>query len=133
SLRAGPPFGVCGPALHHADCGRQILGIAAPGLEALLLCACRRVLGIHLHRHWRARSAHRRGLQQAPRFCTDHHTVEQYLQLWRWHNDDVITNGTPPPAERILPVAGSFWNHVMGGVDTVRKTLAGRARRTARL
>ncbi|GBG25309.1 Hypothetical Protein FCC1311_015262 [Hondaea fermentalgiana] len=58
-------------------------------------------------------------------YARDHHTVELYLQLWRSHNEDIQRYGTPPPCSKLLPQIVSFWNHMMGGVDTMRKVLSG--------
>lgn len=53
-------------------------------------------------------------------YAVEHHTAEVWLRLWRCHHVDVIQNGTPPRAARIVPLMTSAWNKMMGNVDTVR-------------
>jgi Pyruvate/2-oxoacid:ferredoxin oxidoreductase delta subunit len=64
-------------------------------------------------------------LSTAYSYARDHHTVELWLEIWRCHNDDVISNGLPPPAQKILDIGASSWNHFMGWVDILRKVLKG--------
>ena len=54
-------------------------------------------------------------------YASDHHTAELHLQLARMYRQDVITNGTPPPARRLIAAQSAIWNKSMGWIDVLRK------------
>jgi hypothetical protein len=56
-------------------------------------------------------------------YAREHHTVDQYLGLWRAHVEDVVEHGTPPSATRILAKITSSWNKFMGNIDIARKVI----------
>jgi hypothetical protein len=54
-------------------------------------------------------------------YASDHHTAELHFQLARMYRQDVITNGTPPPARRLIAAQSAIWNKSMGWIDVLRK------------